>query len=345
MQIKHALLLFALSPFAVSASTAVTVIEVQYQPVYQAKTYSTALTAAKRIQVIAQTSGAIIKKHIRNGQSVKKGDILIELEARDYTLNHEEAKANVVLANAMLSEAKSAFDRSVTVHKRGGMSDSAFDQITAKFRAAQAQLTLAEVAEQRAQIEVNRTKIRAKEDGKVTELYLDEGQLIDDGDAICVLVNDEQIDAIVEIPSNDDFIDNIKQLNAELIVDNESYSTEGRLFAVDGAIDPTKGSLRVRYRFNNHMDLLDGQYARVTLANHNGNGNIVVPQASVLTDRQGKFVYVVEDNKVALKRVQSLGTHKNTEILLGLDEHDKVITSGTMKLYSGLDVKIETAGM
>ncbi|ABV35983.1 Membrane-fusion protein-like protein [Shewanella sediminis HAW-EB3] len=322
-------------------ATQVSIASAKYQPVFQTKTYSTALTASERVQIIALTTGALEKKLVRNGQAVQEGDILIELEDIDYVVNHKEAMANVLLAKANLKESKSAYERAIKVRKHGDLAESTFDKMEAAFEAAKAQLELAKAYEQRAQIELDRTKIRASTNGKITALYVDEGQVLSRGEPISYIVNDTMIDAIVELPSNDSFIQSIDNLTAELIVNNNSYAQNGRLFAIDGAIDPSKGTLKVRYRFDNRGDLLDGQFAKVVLSNNSKKGNIAVPQTSVLTDRSGKFVYLVVDNKIHLQRVTSLGTHGLSEILDGLNEGDQVITSATMKLYPGLDVEIK----
>ncbi|WP_394146825.1 efflux RND transporter periplasmic adaptor subunit [Shewanella atlantica] len=321
--------------------TQVNITSTKYEPIFQTKTYSTALTASERVQIIALTTGHLEKKLVRNGQTVVEGDILIELEEIDYLVNHKEAMANVSLAKANLKEAKSAYERGLKVREHGDLAESTFDKMEATFEAAKAQLELAKANEQRAQLDLDRTKVRAKTSGKITSLYVDEGQVISRGESISYIVNDAMIDAIVELPSNDHFIQNIDNLTAELVVNNQSYAQNGQLFAVDGAIDPSKGTLKVRYRFDNKGDLLDGQFAKVVLSNIVDRGNIVVPQSAVLSDRSGKFVYLVVDNKLHLQRVTSLGTHGMNEILHGLNEGEQVVISATMKLYPGMDVEVK----
>ncbi|NKF50935.1 efflux RND transporter periplasmic adaptor subunit [Shewanella sp. WXL01] len=339
-------MLAALSPTVLVAAhanqaTQVSVQTAQFQPIYQTKTYSTGLIASERVQIIALTTGFLENKRVRNGQTVKEGDLLVELEDIDYAIEHKKAVANVSLAKATLKEKKAAYERAVKVRKGGDLSESTFDSMEAAYETAKAQYELAIATEQRAKVELERTKIRATTSGKITALYVDEGQVISRGDEVSYIVNDALIDAVVEIPSSDSFINSIDNLSADLVVNNQPYADNGKLFAVDGAIDPRKGTLRVRYRFENKGDLLDGQFAKVVLSNVSERGNIVVPQASVLTDRQGRFVYVVVDGKIEAKRVTTHGTHELNEIVEGLSVGDQVITSATMKLYPGLEVQIK----
>jgi|GEM_PF-2825808 len=337
------LALLCAAPVLSWAATEVSVIEAHYQPVFQSKTYSTSLIAAQHIAVISQTSGAIVQKLVRNGQHVEKGDILIKLDQRDYQLNLEEALANLDLAKAAYNQADNDRQNAEKLIKKGGMSQSKHDSTLTTYHKAKASMKLAKVHAERAQVALDRTNIRAKSNGKVIDLYLDQGQHVTAGTPVCDIINDTNIDAIVELPSNDQFITHIKTLSSELTVDSANYRQAGKLFAVDGAIDPTKSTLRVRYRFENSGALLDGQFGKVTLKNVNGKGNIAVPQSSVLTNRQGKYVLVANNGVVEQKRVQSIGKHKKDELIHGLDVNDKVIISGTMKLYPGLEVDAKLA--
>ncbi|GIU37347.1 efflux RND transporter periplasmic adaptor subunit [Shewanella schlegeliana] len=321
--------------------TQVSVTPAQYSPIFQTKTYSTALIASERVQVIALTTGYLEKKFVRNGQTVTEGDVIVKLEDIDYTINHQEAMANLALASAQLKEAKSAYERGIKVRKHGDIAESTFDKMEAAYESAKAQQSLAKAYEKRALVELERTQIRSTTNGKITSLYVDEGQALNRGEPISYIVNDAHIDAVIELPSNDPFIQNIHNLTAKLIVNNQAYSTDGELYAIDGAIDPKKGSLKISYRFDNNGELLDGQYAKVVLSNTTPKGNIAIPQASVLTDREGKFVYLVVDNKVVIKRVNSLGTNELHELIEGVNQGDSVITSPTIKLYPGLDVSIK----
>ncbi|USD67658.1 efflux RND transporter periplasmic adaptor subunit [Vibrio sp. SCSIO 43136] len=321
------------------AATEVSVIKADYQPIFQTKTYSTSLIASQRIAVISQTSGEIVKKMVRNGQRVEIGDVLIQLDDRDYQLNHMEAEANLDLAKANYNEAKNERERAAKLVKSGGMSTSKFEQVDSLYKKALAGMELAKVAEQRAALDVERTKIRAKTSGKVINLFVDQGQHVSAGTSVCDIINDDNIDALVEIPSNDSFIQNIEGLSAELTVDTAGYQQAGKLFAIDGAIDPTKSTLKVRYRFDNQGQLLDGQFGKVTLSDADGDGNILVPQKAVLTDRQGKFVYIAKDGVLEQQRIQSLGKHKSYELVNGLQVNDMVVVSGTIKLYPGLEVE------
>ncbi|MCW7553117.1 efflux RND transporter periplasmic adaptor subunit [Endozoicomonas gorgoniicola] len=325
-------------PAVSAATTDVSVIKAEYRPVFQQKTYSTSLTAAQRITLISQTSGAIVEKMVRNGQNVSIGDVIVQLDDSDYQLNHRESEANLKLAEANYREAQNELKRASKLHKSGGMSQSRFEQVETQFIKATASKELAEVNEQRAALALERTRIRAKAAGKVINLYLDEGQHVTEGSHVCDIINDDKIDAIVELPSNDRFLQAVNTLSAHLSVDSANYSQSGQLFAIDGAIDPTKSTLRVRYRFNNEGQLLDGHFGKVTLSNNNGEGNITVPQSSVLSDRQGQYVYVANNGILEQKRVQSLGKYETSELVNGLQKDDLVVVSGTIKLYPSQEV-------
>ncbi|SON52382.1 efflux RND transporter periplasmic adaptor subunit [Vibrio tapetis] len=339
----HLIALLCAVPALSMAATEVSVINAQYQPVFQSKTYSTSLIASQHIAVISQTSGAITHKMVRNGQHVQKGEVLIKLDDRDYQLNLQEALANLDLAKAAYNQADNDRKGAETLIKKGGMSQSKHDSVLTIFHQAKATMKLAKVHAERAALALERTNIRAKSTGKVIDLYLDQGQHVQAGSPVCDIINDNNIDAIVELPSNDHFITHIEDLSAELAVASAHYQESGKLFAIDGAIDPTKSTLRVRYRFENSGALLDGQFGKVTLKNINGHGNIVIPQSAVLTDRQGRYVLTVEEGVVAQKRVQSIGQHKKDELVRGLEVNDQVIISGTMKLYPGLEVDVKPA--
>ncbi len=339
--------------------------------------------AFSAVSIKAQVGGELMRVHFKEGQDVKKGDMLFTIDRRPFqaalgqaqaTMSQHQAQvrqaeANLARDEAMLENARVEEERYKKLVVGGFVAREQYDQFMTAFKTAQATIEAdhAAVATARALVRADEqlvetarlnlayTEIKSPLDGRTGSLMLHEGNVVRSGgtsDSTLLVINQIQpIYVSFTVPQQQ--LGEIKKymqagsLSAEALPSGEKRAERGVVTFVDNAIDPTTGTVRLKASFpNSERRLWPGQFANVTLTLAVDPGALVVPSQAVQTGAQGAYVFVVKpDSTVENRRVVVARTQgSDTVIASGLQAGEQVVTDGQPRLSPGVKVEIRGGG-
>jgi membrane fusion protein (multidrug efflux system) len=306
----------------------------------------------------AQVSGYLISRDYKEGDVVKKGDLLFRIDSRPFDAALAQAKAN--LAKAQATQAKSDADekRAIDLFNNKVTSPQERDTALQAAAAARADTQADEAGVEQAELNLAYTRIIAPIDGIAGIATAQVGDLVSPTSGALTTVS--QIDPIKAIVTTGegpftDFINRhpdpnerqryVNSLEFELILGNGSvYPRKGKFYALDRSLDIRTGSIRYEVTFPNPENgLRPGQFGKVRFVADMKKGALVIPQEAV-SELQGSYqVFVVgEDNKASIRPV-NMGERLGPmwEVLQGLKPGDKVVVQGLQKVRSGSSVRVK----
>lgn len=303
------------------------------------------------VDLIARVPGFLIKKHFKEGDFIKKGQILFQIDPREYQIEVNNSQANVNQYSALLKNAQQELNRANALVKEDLISRSDVDsslaarnQNKALYDAARQQLELAKV-------NLSYTSIKSPIDGRIGKAYITEGNYVTATSG--VLANISSVNPVYVSFSlkSDDFVKLLKGSDhfkdAEVKVqfnDGTWYDKIGTINFVDNKIDKDSGSVSMRATFDNSkMWLVPGDYMKVKITAPKLVKYMTVPQACTKGDAMsGYYVWAVEDNKAVRKNIKvSDDINNNWVVTSGLNLDDVIVTAGIQNIASeGQKLKI-----
>jgi membrane fusion protein (multidrug efflux system) len=283
--------------------------------------------ANESVDVTAKVSNLVTAIRFVEGQQVRKGSVLVELDGA-------QARADLSVAEAALTESTSQLKRSRELYTTKVLSDQQIEQIEATFAANQAR-----VASARARL--GDTVIRAPFDGRVGLRRVSVGSFVAPGAVITTLDDSSQIKLDFTVPEAV-----VAAMKPGLTLEATSVAFPGRTFAgkvasVDSRVDPGTRSVLVRAIVPNSEGLLKpGMFMNVRLA-RGAADLLVVPEETLVPEQGDVFVYVVQDGKASKRRIQT-GQRRvgSVQVTDGLQSGELVVTEGTQKLRDGASVAV-----
>ena len=277
------------------------------------------------IEIKAPISGVILQINCKEGQKVNKGDVLIQLDNRQY----------IIQLQALLAEEKlllNEYKRKKTLHEIEAVSIEELEKIENR-------LIVIEAGKKNAELQIELTKIKAGFNGQIAMLDWAQGAYIQQGTVITQLVQNDIVKVNLQLPSS---YAHCVKLNNEIWVKVKEDSCKAIIYAIHPSMDAFSRTLQVRAQMQvpPNSAFIPGTFAQVVLTVKQNNQAIVVPAKSVLYDINQQTVYIVK-NGLVRKQVVETGVigSESVEILKGLQLGDTLITSGLLKLKNDIRVK------
>jgi multidrug efflux system membrane fusion protein len=327
--------------------TAVPVVR-QNVPVYL--TALGTVQALNTITVNPQVGGQLMSLNFTEGQPVKKGDVLAQIDPRTYQAAYDQAVAKKQQDNALLATARSNLARSKDLVTKGYISKQDMDTLSntaAQYTAAVA----ADAASIRdSEVQLNYTKVRSPIDGLAGIRGVDPGNVVNTSTAIVTLTQLQPINVMFPLPEqNLDMVRAATQSGAALQVsaldrtDAHPLAADGALKVIDNQIDTTTGTFRLKSEFpNSKNELWPGQFVNVRLLVNTVDGGLVIPAQAVQRGPDGDYVYQVQaDSTVKMQPVVLAGEVGDSHVMVssGLKVDDQIVTEGQFRLKPGSKVK------
>jgi len=336
----------------------VTVTAVTEQEVNPPMEFVGRVEAVQSVDLLARVKGFLEEVYFKEGSFVKAGDGLYSIEQGAYKAQVNIDRAKVAKARATLTRADLYLKRLQTV-KTGGVSASDVETAVSDYEQAKAALEEAEATLAQSELNLGYTGIKAPISGRIGRTAYTQGGLVGpESGTLARIVQTDPIRVVFSISENRLPEIQKKRLegfggepqNARIfrlrLPNGEVFPITGRPDFMDNVVNTTTGTIAIWALFDNPDSfLVPGQFVTVLASDTRGRRMPVVPQASVLEDREGRYVFVVDsDNRVVQRRITT-GDTVGTEfaVLSGLVAGERVIVQGVQKVRSGQVVTAVTS--
>lgn len=307
------------------------------------------VTPVSSVDLHPQTTSTIRKVHIKEGQFVKAGELMFSLDDRGDVANVDKARAQIVRDQAALADVERQYKRSQELVAQKFLSQSAVDTLRSQVDAARALLNADQAALRSTGVSASYNAIRAPMAGRVGAINVFPGSLVQPATSLTSVTQLEPINVAFTLPEAAlaDLLAAQKRgaVQVEASAGEAGKATTGTLSFVDNTVDPVTGTIRVKALFSNRDgSLWPGQYVNTKVTVQTLPGAIVIPQAAIITNTRGTFVYVVDADQsarqVAVARLHGFGLNAAVS---GLSGDEQVITEGKQNLRPGGKVKLSEA--
>jgi multidrug efflux system membrane fusion protein len=322
------------------------VVEKKDVPIYRVGIGT--VQAYNTVNVHPQVSGTLVRVAFQEGQDVKKGDLLAEIDPRTFQAQLEQATSKKDQDIAQLNNGKALLDRDTDLFKKGVLDHQTYD--TQRFLVDQLNATVKgdQAAIDNAQTLLDYTRVTAPFDGRCGIRQVDQGNYLTPGSSLVIITQLKPISVIFTLPQQDVFQVNQAFAHGTLKVSalngtDSSVLEDGTLSVVDNQIDPTTGTVRLKASFDNpELKLWPGQFVNARLLVSTVKDGLVVPASVVQRGPKGTYAYVITPEKTAEMRSVHVGqiTGGEAQILDGLEAGEQVVVDGQYKLQPGGKVDI-----
>jgi membrane fusion protein, multidrug efflux system len=329
-------------------TVAVAKAETRDMPVYLQGLGS--VEAFNTVVIKSRIDGQLVEIHFKEGQEVKKGDLLAVIDPRPYEVALSQAEATLYKDQSALNDAKLNFERFQDLYKQGIIPQQQFDtqrstmgQLEGAVRADQAQVN-------NVKLNLVYTRITAPVSGRVGLRQVDIGNIVhaSDPNGLLVITQLHPIAVVFSLP--EDNLPSVSQHLRRGALQTEAYSRDdqtklatGKLVTIDNQIDPTTGTGKLKAVFDNTESALwPNQFVNVHLLLEVRKNTLVIPAAAIQRGPQGTYVFTVKPDKTAEMRKVAVGFSEGnlTALASGLQPGEVVVTDGQDKLQPGSKVEI-----
>ncbi len=282
--------------------------------------------ANESVDITAKNSNLVTAIHFRDGQTVKRGDLLVELDSA-------AVRADLAVAQAALTDSQSQYDRSRELLAKQLVSKSQFEQLEAALKGNEARLAAARARRED-------TVIRAPFSGRVGLRRVSVGSLVSPGTVIATLDDTSTIKLDFRVPEN--LLGGLRP-GLQLVARSPAFPArtfEGKIATIDSRVDEATRSVTVRALLPNPEGVLKpGMFLTVQLEQDRRNA-VVIPEEALVPETDKQYVFVVVDG-VASKREVTIGrrTPGSVEIVAGVAAGERVVTEGTQSIRDGAVVR------
>ena len=333
----------------------VTIAQVQQKPMPIAISVIGTVEAYSNVAVHAQITGELTSVAFKEGDDVKKGQVLFTLDRRPLDAGLQQAQANLERDLAQAANAKAQSARYQDLAARGIATREQVDQMTTNAAALDATVGADRAAVENAKIQLQYATIAAPISGRTGALMVHAGNLVRANDTLPLVVINQVSPIYVSFAIPESQLPAFKRYMTQGTVrvqaqppNETSDPSAGRITFVDNAVDQTTGTIKIKGTFpNDNHRLWPGQFVNVVVTLTTDPSAVVVPSAAVQTGQQGQYVFVVKpDHTVELRPVTvARASDKETVLKDGLRPGETVVTDGQLRLTPGalITVKESTA--
>jgi multidrug efflux system membrane fusion protein len=303
------------------------------------------------VSVKSQVTGVLNKAHFREGQDVKKGQLLFTIDPRPFEAALKQAEANLARDTAQVKNLREQVRRYAELVEKQYVSREQYDQIKTNADAAESVVDADKAAVETAKVQLSYCYIYSPVNGRVGSLLVNEGNLVRVNDAAPLVVINQLNPINVTFAVPEQHLADLKRHMAvgRLGVDATFQSDDGRpeqgvLAFVDNAVDRSTGSIKLKAEFTNgDRRLWPGQFVNVILTLATQADAVVIPSEAIQVGPEGQQVFVVkEDNRVEMRAVTVGRTQDGQAVVAkGLFAGEVVVREGQFLLGPGSRVEIK----
>ncbi|MCL5097983.1 MAG: efflux RND transporter periplasmic adaptor subunit [Candidatus Omnitrophica bacterium] len=304
------------------------------------------------VSIKARVDGQLARVDFKQGDEVKKGDVIFQLDPRPFQAALDQANGVLARDTASLQNAETDMKRTDELADTKAVSATEVDANRAKVASLRATVASDKAAVESASLQLSFCTITSPVDGRVGLLLVDEGNMVKNNDTILAVVN--QIRPIyVDFAVPEQSLLEVREATAgghlrveASIPRHPDRRATGELEVINNQVDASTGTLLLRAIFPNEDELLwPGQFVNVSLTLATETNAVVVPSDTIQLSQDGKYLFVVKaDDTVDFRSVETGITYEqSTVIKKGLQPGERIVTSGQLRLVPGAKVKIADA--
>lgn len=309
------------------------------------------VTAYNTVTVRSRVDGELIRIDFKEGQRVKAGQLLAQIDPRSYEVALTQAQGQQQQNQAQLANARRDLQRYQTLFKQDSIARQQLDTQAALVRQYEGTEKIDQAAVDNAQLQLSYTKITAPIDGRLGLRKVDVGNLVSSGDTegLVVITQTEPIAVIFSLPETQlpEVLAQVRQGHTLMVQAydraDEKVIATGELETIDNQIDSTTGTVKLKARFENTDEMLfPNQFVNVRLRVQTRDDATVIPTSAVQQGSEGSFVFLVGENNTVQVRQVKLGPINGNIVAVnqGLVPGDRVVIEGTDRLREGTKVMV-----
>jgi len=302
------------------------------------------------VAVKARVDGQIVEVGFREGEPVRKGQMLFRIDPRPFEAALRQAEANALRDAAARDQARSQERRYQELLEKHFVSKEAYAQIRTNAATAEASASASRALLDNARLNLEYCTIRAPIGGYAGKIQIQMGNLVKANDVNSLVVINQVQPIYVNFSVPEQRLAEVREHMASgspavtaLAPGSELPPPSGALVFIDNAVDPSTGTIRLRARFpNKELVLWPGQFVNVSVRLYEQSDAIVIPSQAVQTGPDGQYVYIVgKDMLVDVRKIEVQRTDgERTIVASGLSRGERVVTQGQLRLGPKTRVRI-----
>jgi len=309
------------------------------------------ITPLKTVTLRSRVDGELVRVLFSEGQVVKAGDLLAEIDPRPYQVQLTQMEGQLARDQALLANARIDLERYRTLYAQDSIAKQQVDTQAALVQQYEGTVKADQGQVDNARLQLSYARITAPIGGRLGLRLVDQGNIVHASDAsgIVVITQLQPITAVFTIPQ-DSLPAVMKRMRAKDRIPVEAFDrdqktklAEGVLLSVDNQIDPATGTVKLKAQFpNDDRSLFPNQFVNVRMLIDTRHDAVIVPSAAVQRSALGTFVYVVKsDDTVALRKVAvGVSEGDNVTIDSGVAAGEQLVVEGVDRLRDGAKVEL-----
>jgi len=301
--------------------------------------------AFNTVSLKTRIDGQIMQVNFREGQDVKTGELLIQIDPRPYQVALQQAQANLQKDEAQLNNAKAQYERNKVLYQQGVIAKQDLDTMEASFGTYEGTIAADKAAISNAELNLTYCYIKSPLDGRVGLRQVDPGNYVTaaGGTAMVVITQLHPIAVVFTLP--EDQLQTVATHMKQGALEVDAYSRDdqtklatGKLLTIDNQIDQTTGTAKLKSIFDNpENSLWPNQFVNVHLLLEARKNAITAPASAIQRGPEGPFTYVVDANNTVQMRPVQLALTQGAIVVIasGLQGGERVVTDGQEKLQAG----------
>lgn len=328
------------------AAVAVKTVPVRLYAIGNVEPYTT-------VSLKARVDGQIVSVHFKEGDEVRQGAILFEIDPRPYAASLRQAQANLAKDTALLDRANEQERRYKDLLAKNFISPDAYEQVRTNAETAAATVSGDQSAIENARLSLEYCTIRAPVTGYAGRIQIQQGNLVKANDTTPLVTINQVVPIYSSFSVPEQNLADIRryQADGELRVEAHVADTRhppiaGKLSFIDNAADTTTGTIKLKAEFpNTDKALWPGQFVNVVITLYEQKDAVVAPSTAVQNGPNGQYVFIVNpDQTVALRDIKvQRADGEDTIIASGLKPGEQVVTVGQLRLAPGTRVNTAKA--
>jgi membrane fusion protein, multidrug efflux system len=332
------------------------VVKAEHKAIEKTLDFVGRVEAVNRVEIRARVQGFLEAVLFKEGDPIKEGDSLYRIEKGLFQAAVEQAEGALARSKASKTLTQVQLERAEDLLAKNAGTAVARDQALAADEQAKGQILSDQANLDTAKINLGYTDIVAPVSGRIGRTNITKGNVVGpDSGPLTVVVSQDPMYVTFPV-SQRNFLRteeagrrvDIKAIKARLrLADGTTYDQTGQINFVDVTVDRGTDTVLVRATFPNSAGgLTDGELVRVTVESGTPKEMVVVPQSALITDQEGVYVFVVEDDKAVVKRIKP-GGESGTDVVVqeGLSGNEQVIVEGLQGVRPGSPVKASPVTM